>query len=254
MFTGDVMIVKLILEYDGTNYYGFQHQNDLPNIEDCLIEAISKIDGNVSKVYGSGRTDRFVHAKGQVVHFETNKQIEEYKWNVSINSFLPEDIRVLNVEYVHDEFHSRFYAVGKKYSYLIKKENYRVFDRNYYGYYPKIDLELINNSMKELLGEHDFKGFCSSKINCLKDTIRTIYEAKIIEHDDYIELSFYGDGFLRYQVRKMVGSLIEVGLGKLTNEQFINIITSKDPKLSNKMAEPQGLYLMEVIYKEGYVL
>lgn len=244
------MVIKLVIEYDGTNYYGFQHQNNLKNIEDELVKAISSIDSNVKKVYGSGRTDRFVHAKGQVVHFETNKEIKEYKWLVSINSFLPKDIRVLSVDYVKDDFHARFSAVSKKYSYLIKSNNYRVFDRNYFGYYKGIDLELMNKAINKLIGTHNFKGFCSSKINEMKDTIRTIYEANIIEHNDYIEISFHSNGFLRYQVRKMIGSLIEVGLNKLSIEEFVCIIESEDPRLSNKMAVAQGLYLMEVIYME----
>ncbi len=242
------MIVKLVIEYDGTNYYGFQHQDNLHNIEDELIKAISSIDDKVTKVYGSGRTDRFVHAKGQVVHFEASRVIEEYKWMISINSFLPDDIKVVSVKHEKDDFHARFSATSKKYSYLIKKDNYSVFDRNYFGYYPKIDLDKIEDALKVLVGTHNFKGFCSSKINEMKDTIRTIYSADIIKHSDYIEISFYGNGFLRYQVRKMIGSLIEVGLGKLSKEDLLNIIKQEDPKLSNKMAVAQGLYLMEVNY------
>lgn len=242
------MVIKLVLEYDGTNYYGFQRQINLINIEDELVKAISNIDNNVDKVHGSGRTDRFVHARGQVVHFETNKVIEEYKWLVSINSFLPKDIRVKSVNYMNDDFHARFSAISKKYSYLIKENNYSVFDRNYFGYYPNLDLNKMNIAIKELLGTHNFKGFCSSKINEMKDTNRTIFEAKIIEQNDYIEIMFHGNGFLRYQVRKMIGSLIEVGLNKLSLEKFIEILNSEDPSLSNKMAVAQGLYLMEVNY------
>ncbi len=244
------MIIKLVIEYDGTNYYGFQHQENLSNIEDELVKAINNIDKSVLKVYGSGRTDRFVHAKGQVVHFETKMDLDNYRWITSINSFLPNDIKILKASKESDDFHARFNALGKRYSYLIKTENLSVFDRNYYGYYPNINLDLMNNAITHLIGEHDFKGFCSSKIHELKPTVRQIYDAKIIEHNNYIEIAFYGNGFLRYQIRKMVGSLIEVGLNKLDLENFIKIITSKDPKLSNKNAEAQGLYLMEVIYKE----
>lgn len=244
------MIIKLTIEYDGTNYYGFQHQHELTNIEDEIISAISNIDKTVCKIYGSGRTDRFVHAKGQVIHFETSMEIAEYKWMISINSFLPDDIRVIEVKYVKDDFHARFSVVEKRYSYLIKTENYNVFDRNYFGYYPKIDINKMNDSLKSIIGTFDFKGFCSSKINELKDTVRTIYKAEIISHSNHFEIIFHGDGFLRYQIRKIVGSLIEVGLGKLSHDEFINIVDKKDPKLSNKMAFPQGLYLMQVIYKE----
>lgn len=244
------MIIKLVLEYDGANYYGFQHQVNLKNIEDEIVKSISNIDKTVVKVYGSGRTDRFVHAKGQVVHFESNMIIDEYKWRISINSFLPDDIKVISVKYMSDDFHARFSVLEKRYSYFIKIDDFSVFDRNYFGYYPSIDIDKMNTTIKVLEGTHNFKGFCSSKINELKDTTRTIYKAEIISHNGYIEIKFHGDGFLRYQVRKMVGSLIEVGLGKLSKVDFIDIINKQDPKLSNKMALAQGLYLMEVIYKE----
>lgn len=242
------MIIKLKIEYDGTNYFGFQHQNNLLNIEDEIVKAVSSIDSTITKVYGSGRTDRFVHAKGQVVHFETIMEIPEYKWMISINSFLPDDIKVISVTHESDNFHARFSAKEKMYSYLLKMENFSVFDRNYFGYYPNIDLTKMSDALDRVVGEHDFKGFCSSKINVLKDTVRTIYKAEIIAHNDYVEIKFHGNGFLRYQIRKMVGSLIEVGLGKLSVEEFYSIIEKKDPKLSNKMALPQGLYLMEVKY------
>lgn len=244
------MIIKLVLEYDGSNYFGFQSQPNYSNIEDEITKAINSIDKNVIKIYGSGRTDRFVHAKGQVVHFESNMHIEEYKWLVSINSFLPDDIKVLSVKYEKDDFHARFSALKKRYSYLFKIENFSVFDRNYYGYYPNVDIIKLEECLKELIGSHDFKGFCSSKINELKNTIRIIYEAEVINHNGFYEITFYGNGFLRYQVRKMVGSLIEVSLGKLSKEQFVNILNSNDPKLSNKMAQPQGLYLIDVVYSE----
>ena len=114
------MRIKLVISYDGTRYYGFQHQNNALNIEDVLLEAIQRIDSNVLKIYGSGRTDRFVHAKGQVVHFDTEKEILEYKWVLAINTFLPEDIKVISCEYVSDEFHARYSAIEKEYRYYIR--------------------------------------------------------------------------------------------------------------------------------------
>ena len=143
------MRIKLTVAYDGTNYYGFQHQNDVKNIEDVILNAIQKIDGSVEKIYGSGRTDRFVHAKGQVIHFDTQKDILEYKWVQAINTFLPEDINVLKCEYVSDDFHARYSAVKKEYRYYIRHKSYDLFYRNYAEYIPNIDIDKLKTNIKK---------------------------------------------------------------------------------------------------------
>ena len=144
------MRIKLTITYDGSRYYGFQHQNDVLNIEDIILAAIKRIDSGVDKIYGSGRTDRFVHAKGQVVHFDTTKEIEDYKWVMAINTFLPEDIRVLACEKVSDDFHARYSAIKKEYRYYIRHKSYDIFCRNYAEYVPNIDVELLKKCIKKL--------------------------------------------------------------------------------------------------------
>lgn len=242
------MRIKLTISYDGSNYYGFQHQDNVVNIEDILLKAIKKIDSSVDKIFGSGRTDRYVHAKGQVVHFDTSKDIEEYKWVLAINTFLPEDIRVLNAIVVSDDFHARYSAIKKEYRYYIRKNDFDLFSRNYSEYIPNIDVNLLKECLQKLEGQHDFKGFCSAKINKEKSTIKEIYEAKLVEYKDYLELIFIGDGFLKYQIRTMVGTIVDVATGKKDISIIDKIFEEKNPELTNRVVSGKGLYLISVTY------
>lgn len=242
------MRIKLTVAYDGTNYYGFQHQNDAINIEDVILQAIKKIDGSVEKIYGSGRTDRFVHAKGQVIHFDTNKDILEYKWVLAINTFLPDDINVLKCEYVSDDFHARYSALKKEYRYYIRHKSYDIFYRNYAEYIPNIDLEKLKVNIKKLEGKHDFRGFCSAKIAKEKPTIKEIFTAEVIEHDEFLELVFIGDGFLKYQIRTMVGTLIDIATGKKDESIIEEIFETKNPEKTTRVLTGAGLYLISVTY------
>ena len=242
------MRIKLTVSYDGSNYYGFQHQDNAKNIEDTILAAISKVDSSVEKIYASGRTDRFVHAKGQVIHFDTLKVIEEYKWVLAINSFLPDDILVVKAEVVNDDFHARYSAIKKEYRYYIRHHSYDIFTRDYMEYIPGIDLSILKRCLKKLEGRHDFRGFCSAKIAKEKPTEKEIYTAELIEHSEYIELIFIGDGFLKYQIRTMVGTLIDIATGK-KDENIIDLIfESKDPSKTNRVLTGKGLYLIRVTY------
>ena len=168
------MRIKMTVAYDGTNYYGFQHQPNFINIEDELIKAIQRIDGKVEKIVGSGRTDRYVHARGQVIHFDSEKKIEPYKWVMAVNTFLPEDIRILSCEYVSDDFHARYSVKSKEYHYHLRLNNDDLFSRNYTDYALNLNLDLMEKSLKKLEGKHDFKGFCSAQIHEEKGTIKEI--------------------------------------------------------------------------------
>lgn len=242
------MRVKLTISYDGTNYYGFQHQKNYNSVEDELLNAISKIDSSVKKIFASGRTDRYVHAKGQVIHFDTELVIPEYKWIKAINTYLNNDIKVLECQYVDNDFHARFSCKRKEYRYYLRFKNYDVFTRNYMDYCPQIDLDKMENVLTKFIGKHDFKGFCSAQIANEKDTIKEIYEIKMNRFDDYIELIFIGNGFLKYQIRKMVGILVDIATGK-KDEKIIDLIfETLDPKLTNKVLPGHGLYLFKVSY------
>lgn len=242
------MRIKLTVSYDGSRYFGFQHQDNVLNIEDAILSAIQKIDSSVDKIYGSGRTDRYVHAKGQVIHFDTQKDILEYKWVMAINTFLPDDINVLECEKVSDDFHARYSAVRKEYRYYIRHHSYDIFYRNYMDYIPNIDVELLKKNIKKLEGLHDFRGFCSAKIAKEKSTMKEIFEASVIEHDDYLELVFIGNGFLKYQVRTMVGTLVDIATGKKSEDIIEEIFESKNPEITTRVVSGKGLYLISVTY------
>lgn len=242
------MRVKLIVAYDGTNYYGFQHQPNCLSIEDTILAAINKIDSKVTKVYGSGRTDRFVHAKGQVVHFDSQKELKDYRWVMAINAYLPEDIRILSASYVDESFHARFSAKSKEYHYYIRYKHFDLFYRNYMDFFANMDLDKLSSALKLLEGTHDFRGFCSAKICSEKDTVKEIYSATMDVFDEYLVLKFIGNGFLKYQVRKMVGTLVDIAIGKKDQAVINEIFETKDPKKSNRVLSGHGLYLISVNY------
>ena len=239
------MRIKVTLTYDGTNYYGYQHQPGHITIQDTFEDALAIILKEKVKTVASGRTDAHVHALGQVLHFDTMK---EYNWMRALNSLLPEDIRVKRVEFVSDDFHARFSAIKKEYRYYIKLNEYDVFKNNYMAYYEKLDIDKMDEAIKYFIGEHDSISF--SRYVDKKPTIKTIYEAKINRFDDYIEIVFVGNGFLKYMVRIMVGTLIDIGLGRKNPSDIEKIFEQKDRSKASKTASPNGLFLMNVYYEE----
>lgn len=225
-------------------------QDDLPTIELKLVEAISRLTGENIKIYGSGRTDKGVHAIAQVIHFDTLKSIPSLGWVKGINSFLPDDIRIKEAEVVSDDFHSRFSAIKKEYRYYIKTSDYNVFDRNYYAFVSNLDVELMRKALKKLEGTHNFEGFCSASVDKRKDFNKTIYNATLNVKDDVLEFIFEGDGFLKYQIRRMMGLIIDIGLHRDSIDKIDRVFETKDPSISHKKAVSCGLYLYKVTYKE----
>ncbi len=239
---------KCVISYDGTNYMGFQIQDDLPTIELELMKAIKKMLDLDVKIYPSGRTDRYVHAKGQVIHFDLEKHLTPNSLKRGINTYLPEDIHIISVEEVDESFHARFSAKSKEYRYYINTAELDPITRNYSANIYNLDYDKMNEAIKLFIGTHDFKGFASAQIDKRKDTVKTIFEAKINKLDNYLEFIFIGTGFLKYQVRRMMGLLIEIGRNKESKEKILEIFESKDPKISHKIAEGKGLYLYKVNY------
>ncbi len=243
------MRIKVTLAYDGTNYYGYQHQEGKVTIQDTFEEALSIICKDHVKTIASGRTDGHVHALGQVLHFDTSIKMKENNWMRALNSLLPLDIRVKQVEFVSDDFHARFSAVKKEYRYYIKLGEYDLFKNNYSAYYEKLDIDKMDLAIKDFIGTHDFLSY--SRYVDKKPTIKTIYEAKINRLDnDMLEIIFVGNGFLKYMVRIMVGTLIDIGLGKKEVNDIIKIFEAKDRCKASKTASPNGLFLYKVWYKE----
>lgn len=241
---------KCIVSYDGTNYMGFQIQEDLPTIELKIKEALKKLLNLDIKIYASGRTDRYVHAFNQVFHFDLEMNIPEGGIKNGLNSYLPKDIYIKEVELVDESFHSRFSAISKEYRYYINVGQYNPLTINYAPNITNLDLDKMKEAIQLFEGIHDFKGFASASIDSRKDTTKNIFHTEINQKNDYLEFIFIGTSFLKYQIRRMMGLLIEIGRGKESKEKIIEVLNKKDPAISHKVADGCGLYLYNVGYKD----
>jgi len=242
------MRYKCIVSYDGTNYYGFQIQGDLKTIELEIINAIKKAFNIDTKIYASGRTDKEVHAKGQVFHFDMDIKVATDSVKKALNSFLPDDIYIKSVEIVNEDFHARFSAKEKEYRYYINVKEYDPLRIHYMPYMNYLDINLMEEAIHLFEGTHDFKGFASAQIDPRKDTIKTIYETKVNILEDSVEFIFKGNAFLKYQVRRMMGLLIDIGRGYYKKDKILEVFEKKDPSISHRVAPGCGLYLYKVTY------
>lgn len=241
--------IKLIIEYIGTNYAGFQMQKNAPTVEEKLINAIEKATGERVKISASGRTDAGVHAKGQVVNFLSATKISLSSLPIVINKYLPPDIKVLSSEAVDNNFDARKSSKKKTYNYkIITDRAISVFEEPFVLFYPyALDYEKMKTAIKTLIGTHDFSAFMASG-SSVNTTIRTIYKTKIKAFSRGFEFAITGNGFLYNMVRIIVGTLLEVGRGKKDETVFVKMIESGNRSLGGKTAKPSGLYLEKVIY------
>lgn len=235
--------------YDGSNYCGFQSQKGLRTIQEELEVALTKINnGNPTTITATGRTDKGVHAFCQYGHADINVNINEKKLKRALNSNLPDDIHVIEAKEVNNNFHARYNVKSKEYKYFINLGEFNPVERKYvFQYCYKLNIEAMKEAIKYFIGKHDFRAFMTEnkeKENC----IREIFSASIVEKDEKLILTFKGNGFLRYQIRNMVGILIKVGENKLSPEKIIEIIESKDRAKSGKTAPAEGLYLTNIEY------
>lgn len=242
------MRYKLTVSYDGYNYMGFQIQNELDTVELELMKAFNKLLNVDVKIYPSGRTDRYVHANGQVCHVDLNIDIPEYGLMKGLNAYLPNDIYIKEVEKVNEDFHARFSAIKKEYRYYINIKEYNPLTIRYLPYIPNLNIEAMKEAVELLIGTHDFKGFASASIDERKPTIKTIYSIDIINHGDKLEFIFIGNGFLKYQIRRMMGIIVEIGKGRFTKNKITEILESKNPADSKYILDGCGLYLEKVYY------
>lgn len=227
---------------------GFQIQMDLPTIELEINKSLFSLLGEEVKIYPSGRTDRYVHAYGQVFHFDIPQSIPAQGIMKGLNSFLPQDIYIRSCEIVSEDFHARFSALQKEYRYFINRVEFNPLTVRYLPFIPHLDVEKMKDAMRLLEGTHDFRGFASSSIDERKSTVKTIYSVELIETDKVLEFRFIGNGFLKYQIRRMMGLIIEIGKGKESKEKILEVLEKKDPSISHKVAEGCGLYLYKVTY------
>ena len=242
--------IKLLIEYDGKDFNGWQKQPNKLNIQGEIERAIERITGEEVNLMASGRTDAGVHAIGQVANFKTNSNIPIEKFPIALNTNLKKSIIIKSAEEVEERFHSRLNCKKKTYRYIINNSKYgTAIYRNLETHIPiKLDIEKMQKAVKYFEGEHDFKAFKASGTSS-KSSVRKIYKAEVIDAGNeriYIELT--GNGFLYNMVRIIAGTLVEVGLNKIEPQQIENIILSKKRENAGKTLPPQGLYLVNVVY------
>ena len=242
--------IKLIIEYDGKDFDGWQKQPNKLNIQGEIERAIQEITGEEVELIASGRTDAGVHALGQVANFKTNSSIPLEKIPIALNTKLKRSIRILDAKEVEERFHSRYNCKKKTYQYIINNsKNGTAIYRNLEYHFPQpLDVEKMNQAIQYFIGEHDFKGFKASGTSS-KSSIRTIYEASVKKENEKIIIKLTGNGFLYNMVRIIAGTLIEVGIGKILPEEIPEIIISKDRTRAGKTLPPNGLYLVKVEYQ-----
>lgn len=241
--------IKLIIEYDGTGYGGWQKQKNAPSIQQEIEEGIYKLTRERVTLIGSGRTDSGVHARGQVANFLTSSNLPPDRFSYALNSVLPEDIRVLSSQEVDYKFHARYSAKGKRYRYsMIIRPHGTAIGRNYYYHLRhRLDIDAMKKASKYLIGTHDFKAFQAAG-SSVKDTIRRIDRAELTWEEPYLYFDIEGNGFLYNMVRIIVGTLILVGQNKIEYKMMDNIIKSKDRQMAGPTAPAHGLCLEEVYY------
>jgi tRNA pseudouridine38-40 synthase len=243
---------KLIIEYEGTRYHGWQVQPNGITIQEVLQDCLKKITSEKRSIVGSGRTDAGVHAEAQVAHFETESQMTCHQFLMAFNSLLPHDIVIKQVDEVPDTFHAQQSAVRKIYRYTLLNRQYPSalqHNRCLFIQYH-LNVEAMRQASTYLEGKHDFTAFRAS--NCeARNPVREINSIEIEQDGDFINIHVDGNGFLKYMVRNIVGTLVLVGRGKIQPEQIKNILESRDRNNAGPTARPYGLCLVKVFYDGG---
>lgn len=241
--------IKLTVAYDGTNYCGFQIQKRDRTIELELVNACKKLFNNEFILIGASRTDAGVHALCQVVSVETVTNLRIEVIPNALNSYLPEDISIQNAEEAALDFHPRYDAISKTYLYQVYNQQYPLPQLRNQAHFCNrpLNIEQMLVASQEFIGEHDFISFSSAGGN-IKTSVRTIYSLEITQVDKMIVFKVHGNGFLYHMVRKIVGILLEVGVGKLNPEDISRIIEAKNRTLCKRMAPACGLTLAEIVY------
>ena len=241
--------VRLIVSYDGTNYCGWQTQINGITVEEVLNKTLSGLLKEDIRVIGASRTDSGVHALGNVAVFDTESKIPGDKFSFALNQRLPEDIRIQESCQVADDFHPRFCDTIKTYEYKILNRKFALPTERLYSafvYYP-LDVEKMQMAAAYLVGEHDFKSFCSSGSQ-VESTVRTITDISVEKHGEMISIRVSGNGFLYNMVRIIVGTLMKIGLGVWEPERMEEILNACDRNAAGPKAEARGLTLVEIRY------
>lgn len=240
---------KLILEYDGSRYSGWQRQPGKDTVQGKLEHVLGLMCGREVEVIGAGRTDAGVHARGMAANVFLETELDCGEIRDYMNRYLPDDIAVKEVREASPRFHARYNATGKTYRYTCQDGAVKsIFDRKYCARLEeKADLDLMRQAAELLKGEHDFRNFCTNP-RIKKSTVRKVDRIDIMRQGDYLIFTFHGNGFLQNMVRILVGTLLEVGFGRMDREQIREALDNPERQKAGPTAPPQGLCLMEVDY------
>jgi len=241
---------KMVIEYDGTDYHGWQRQRQHRTIQEEIEKAILLMTASQVRLNASGRTDAGVHACGQTANFSCETELTPETIQKGLNSILPNDIVILDCRSVHKSFHARYDAKSKIYHYKILNRSLPAAIGRKYALFVrrKLDTAAMRQAITHILGRHDFKAFEGTG-SPRPNTFRNVMAADLAEDSDgRLTFKIEADGFLRFMVRNIVGTLLDVGLGKIGTEEFKNILESKDRSRAGATAPPHGLFLMEVKY------
>lgn len=244
----------LVLEYDGSEFYGWQIQKNLPTIQGYLEHALSKFANHYISTITAGRTDTGVHALNQVVHFSSDVTRQLNGWVYGVNAFLPKTIRIKSVSIVDDEFDARFSALSRTYHYYLLNRSYSSahIEQQIGWYHMPLDIGLISEAATFLCGRHDFSSFRAAGCQA-NSPIREMYNVAVERRNDVIRFSFTANAFLHHMVRNLVGALIYVGNGKLSVSEFVDIFHAADRTKAPPTFMPNGLYLVDVDYHKQVV-
>jgi tRNA pseudouridine38-40 synthase len=241
--------IKLTLSYDGTRYHGWQYQPNAITVQSTVQEAVEKIVDHRVKIVGGARTDAGVHAVGQVLNFRTTKTLAASNLIRGINSTLPTDIRIIDVQDVASEFHARYSAKSKVYVYCILNRlcNSPFLSRYAYNVPHVLDVVAMKDAAKIIVGEHDFSAF-KKKDEFYRNPVRAVLKATAVGRRDMVYIVIEATGFLRYMVRNISGTLLLVGRGRMTRNDFQTVLESREREKAGPTAPPHGLFLKEIRY------
>jgi tRNA pseudouridine38-40 synthase len=248
---GKIAKVVLVVEFDGTDFYGYQAQARGRTVQDEIEKAILRLTGEKLRILSASRTDSGVHARGQVVSFRTQANLLPERYLQGLNHFLPPDIAVRETYQVNSEFNIQRDAVSRVYHYSLINDPVRSPLNLKYSYQVagQLNTDSMNSACGELVGEHDFASFVTDLAqSTIKSTVKNVISARVERQKEVVNFTIEANSFLPHQVRNTVGTLIRVGLGKIDSEEFKRIMEARKPGLAGPTAPAQGLYLMQVKY------
>lgn len=245
------MRYAITVEYDGAGYSGWQRQKNALSVQEVIEDALGVLLGKKTVIIGSGRTDKGVHAIGQVAHFDSDKKLDTFRMSFALNAILPEDVKIRKMQAVPDNFHAQRSARRKTYVYrtYVSRADSPLRKGRAVKVIPNVDVCLMRKVANSLIGEHDFRAFASTG-SPVSDYVREIYDIEIKQDGDEIDFYITGNGFLYNMVRIIVGTLIFIGRGKLPESTVTDMLSTGNRRLGGKTFPAEGLYLYSVEYPD----